>query len=81
MVQVIESLKKPSFIQDIRTLTDILNDIETEKSIELKVLKLSSKNPLWGIKRIGNHLNILPSKVSHILKFDALGLSYRKVGN
>jgi len=63
--------------KDGRTLTEILEDIKTEKQIEKDVIKLNDKGQSYlNISRI---LKIKLSKVKHILKFDALGLSYRKL--
>ena len=60
------------------TLEQILVDIENEKAIENAVMKLHAENLVN--QTIAKRLNIKQGKVRHIIKFDALGLTYRKVG-
>lgn len=65
--------------KDKRSIKEILQDIEREKQIELDVLKLHNQS--IGKYAIANKLDIKPSKVAHIIKFDKLGLSYRKIND
>lgn len=91
MGQIIQSLKSITFTnknclfeaiqKDGRTIDQILKDIEKEKQLELKVIELKSRKEYWGNRRIASHLGIKISKVNHILRFDELGLSYRKINN
>lgn len=60
------------------TLEQILKDIKEEKQIETNVMRLYKEG--LSNHMISKTLNIKPYKVKHIIKFDSLGLSYRKVG-
>lgn len=89
MGQIIKSLKTLRFsrtdlsiaiAKDGRTLDQILEDVEKEKALELDVINLYYKKD-WGIQRVATYLGITQAKVIHILKFDELGLSYRKINN
>lgn len=60
------------------TLEQILNDINEEKEIENKVMNLHQEE--LSKETISKKLNLKLSKVKHIIKFDSLGLTYRKVG-
>lgn len=59
------------------TLEQILADIEKEKAIEEMVMELSKKH--YHYETIARKVGISGGKVSHIIKFDALGLTYRKI--
>lgn len=73
--------------KDGRTLDQIIEDVRKEKAIELEVMNIHELNPKWGNKRILIHLanfkniNITTTKISDIIKFDKLGLSYRKINS
>lgn len=68
--------------KDGRTLDQIIEDVKKEKALELEVIHLNdSKNGTWSYGRLARFLKVPESKVKHILKFDALGLSYRKLND
>ncbi|WP_299129360.1 hypothetical protein [uncultured Winogradskyella sp.] len=60
------------------TLEQILKDIKRQKEIENKIMHLYNKNRTPG--EISRLLKLKLSKVKHIIRFDSLGLTYRKVG-
>ncbi|GAB4165871.1 MAG: hypothetical protein Tsb0033_27740 [Winogradskyella sp.] len=60
------------------TLEQILKDIKEEKETENSVMNLHQEG--LSKETIAKRLNLKLSKVKHIIKFDSLGLSYRKVG-
>lgn len=60
------------------TIEQILEDIKKEKKIENDVMDMHGKN--FSADFIAKELNLKPSKVKHIVKFDKRGLTYRKVG-
>lgn len=90
MGQIIKSLKTLKFTnknclfhaiqKDGRTIEQILKDIEKEKALELDVLKLYYKKD-WGTRRVASYLGVTEMKVKHIINFDELGLTYRKINN
>ena len=65
--------------KDGRTLDEILQDIKKEKEIENEVLSLYKKN--YHYSTIAKKMNLTQGKVEHIIKFDNLGLSYRKINH
>lgn len=60
------------------TLEQIRKDIKEEKEIENRVMNLHQEG--LSKEAIAKRLNIKLSKVKHIINFDSLGLTYRKVG-
>ena len=61
-----------------KSLAQILNEINQEKKLENKVIKLHTQGR--GLFYISSKLNITRGRVQSIIKFDKIGLSYRKVG-
>mgnify|MGYP000272653464 CR=1 FL=1 len=61
-----------------KTREEILKDVEKEKKIENEVMEYYENGK--STYSIQKKMNIKLSKVKHIIQFDRLGLSYRKVG-
>ena len=65
--------------KDGRTLDEIIQDIKNEKEIENQVLNLHKEH--YHYSTIAKRLRLNIGKVKHIITFDELGLSYRKINN